>query len=291
MKIHVFSDLHIEFATFVPDPAAVAAADVIVLAGDIGTGTEAIPWARKTFAGKRVIYIAGNHEFYGHHWTKLLLELRDLAAGYGIHFLENDGITIDGVRFLGCTLWTDFDYFGRGKRHQNMLAAEKGMNDFRSIAASTIQAPEAAAIMGYGDGRLRPVRWSRKLTPVHTLGRHQASLVWLKEELPKGDPERTVVITHHFPHKNSCNPVYSNDPLTAIYGSHVDGEVLLGAKLWVHGHTHASCNYRVGDSGRSVQVVCNPRGYPLGRQNTEFENASFEPGLLIDFENPERDLP
>lgn len=67
MKIHVLSDLHIEFAPFVPDPAAVEAADVIVLAGDISTGTQAIPWARKTFAAKPVIYIAGNHEFYRHH--------------------------------------------------------------------------------------------------------------------------------------------------------------------------------------------------------------------------------
>lgn len=121
MKILILSDLHIEFAPFRPEPAAVETADVIVLAGDISTGTEAIPWARKTFVGKRIIYVAGNHEFYQHHWSKLLAELRDLAAGYGIHYLENDSVTINRVRFMGCTFWTDFDYFGRGKRHQNMI--------------------------------------------------------------------------------------------------------------------------------------------------------------------------
>ena len=276
MKILVLSDLHIEFAPFVPDPAAVEAADVIVLAGDISTGTQAIPWARKTFAGKPIIYIAGNHEFYWHHWTKLLPELRDLATGYGIHFLENDSVTIDGVRFLGCTLWTDFLLFGEAKKPDARREAMTFVNDFSHIKASS----------GRNDGAP-----TYRLTTGHTIKRHQESLTWLKAELASGDPASTVVITHHYPSKRSTGPKWSNDLASAIFGSNLPTEVLLGAKLWIHGHTHESCNYRIGDSKRSVRVVCNPRGYPLGWHQTEFENAGFKPGLLIDFENPERDMP
>ena len=122
-------------------------------------------------------------------------------------------------------------------------------------------------------------------TPAHTLERHQQSLAWLRAELPKGEADRTVVVTHHFPHKNSCSPKWSNDPLTAIFGSMLPDEVLLGARLWIHGHTHDSCDYRLlDDSRRSVRVVCNPRGYPLGRLGDVFENTRFDPALLVEID-------
>lgn len=280
MKLHILSDLHVEFVPHPAHPQAAQAADVVVLAGDIHTGTEGIKWARKSFPDKPVVYVAGNHEFYGHHWDDLLDQLREEAHAQEVHFLESDTVTIDGVRFLGATFWTDYDYFGRSDRKKNMRAAEMGLNDFLRIKAKTIQPQEIAVVLGDASAALRPVRWSRKLTAVHTLARHQASLAWLKDELPKGDPEKTVVVTHHYPNRNSCAPSYANDPLTAIFGSHVDTRVMLGAKLWIHGHTHGSCNYRIGDSKRAVRVICNPRGYPIARYENEFENRLFQPGLV-----------
>lgn len=246
MKLHVLSDLHLEFAPHVVDADAAEAADVIVLAGDIHTGVQGITWARQSFPDKPIVYVSGNHEFYGHHWDKLLDQLREKARAQEVHFLENESVTIGGIRFLGATRWTDFDYFGRGKRHASMLAAEAGTNDFKRIKAETVLPPDVSRILGVSDGKLRPVCWTRKLTAVHTLGRHQASLAWLRDELPKGDPDQTVVVSHHFPHKNSCDLNYSNDSVTSIFGSHLDHEVLLGAKVWIHGHTHCSRNYRIG---------------------------------------------
>lgn len=287
MKIHFLSDLHLEFADYLPDPEAVAACDVVVLAGDIDTGTKALQWARNSFGDKPIVYTLGNHEFYGHHFDKLLVQMREQAKGFGIHFLENEAVEIEGFRFLGCTLWTDFDYYGRGKRTAYMSHAEQRLNDFREIKADTIQPPEEARIMQHGDGRLRPVRWTRKLTPTHTLGRHQASVEWLRSELPKGDQQKTVVVTHHFPHKLSCDPVYANDPLTAIFGSNIDLDVLKGARLWIHGHTHTSSNYRIGDSKRSVRIMANPRGYPFGWLANEFENKGFDPALVVDLDVPD----
>ena len=77
--------------------------------------------------------MAGNHEFYGHHWDAHLALLRAQAGLHGIDFLENDTVTIDGIRFLGATLWTDFAYFGASRRSQNIRLAEHALNDFRLI--------------------------------------------------------------------------------------------------------------------------------------------------------------
>jgi predicted phosphodiesterase len=281
MKVHILSDLHNEFAPHHPDPVAVAAADVIVLAGDIDQGTKGLTWAREAFPNHEIVYVAGNHEFYHHHWNQLLVDMRSKAETLGIHFLENQAATIGGVRFLGTTLWTDYDYFGRGKRQTCMREAEEKLNDFRLIKAPTIQPERVAAILGTADGKRGPVRWTRKLTAVHTLERHQESLAWLRDELLKGDPEKTIVVTHHYPHKNSCAPRWANDPLTAIFGSNVSTEMLLRASLWIHGHTHDSCDYQIGGSIRSVRVVCNPRGYPVGLLKNDFENGSFDRSLLV----------
>ena len=102
-------------------------------------------WARQTFGSKqRIIYVAGNHEFYKHHWDAHLTLLREQAALHDINFLENDAVLIDGIRFLGATFWTDFAYFGASRRSQNMRRAEHALNDFRLISADPLMPAEGA---------------------------------------------------------------------------------------------------------------------------------------------------
>ena len=285
MKLYILSDLHLEFASFTPDHDAADAADVIVLAGDIHTGVQGIAWAQRSFPDKQVIYVAGNHEFYHGHWVALLPALKEQAARSNVHFLENAAVTIDGIRFCGTTLWTDFEFFGIESRAINMALSERRLNDFRLIAAGLAPEPQSLCYQstpGLASTMSPGQAYVGQLTAAHTLERHQHSRAWLRDELPKGDPTKTVVITHHFPHRNSCAPQWQNDPLTSIFGSALPEDSLLGAKLWVHGHTHDSCNYRLGDGNRSVRVVCNPRGYPLGRQSGKYENGCFDPALLVD---------
>ena len=133
MKILVLSDLHAEHSPFQPDPEAVAASDVVVLAGDIHTGCRAASWARKTFSDKPIVLIAGNHELYDGHWTQTIDEIRASARRHDVHFLENDAVTVDGVQFLGATLWTDFMYFGANQMVQTMNEARRYMMDYRAI--------------------------------------------------------------------------------------------------------------------------------------------------------------
>jgi len=282
MKLLVLSDLHLEFAPFVPEPAAVEAADVVVLAGDISPGTKAISWARQAFAGKPVVYVAGNHEFYRCDWDKLPGALREEAKKHDVHFLESEAVTIEGVRFLGATLWTDFELFGPDRKHEAMREAGRVMNDFRLIKARALAVERHAA---------RPQGSPWKLSPAHTLRRHREALAWLEAELAlkegegKAEAGKTVVVTHHLPSHRSVALEYQEDLLSAIYASELPRDTLLGASLWIHGHAHSSFDYRLWDQarGHAVRVLCNPRGYPLSRLRPgEFENPAFDPGLLVE---------
>ena len=130
MKLHILSDIHLEFAPFeVPETDA----DVVVLSGDIGKGFQEIELANR--CGKPVVYVAGNHEYYGGAMPKLTEKMRDVA-GPNVALLENDEVTIGGVRFLGATLWTDFRLFGEASIDHCMVVAGEQMNDFRLIRCS-----------------------------------------------------------------------------------------------------------------------------------------------------------
>src|SRR5439155_709852 len=118
MRIRIYSDLHLEFAPFVPPSSD---ADVIVLAGDIDNGAAGIEWARGTF-GKPVLYLAGNHEYYEGEFEAVQQAMGAAARKLAVERLDCSGVILDGVRFLGCTLWihghthTFFDYRAGGAR-------------------------------------------------------------------------------------------------------------------------------------------------------------------------------
>lgn len=105
MKIRVLSDIHLEFGPFEPPKAD---ADIVVLAGDISQWAEGIRWAHERFPHGRCIYVAGNHEFYGHEHKSTVESCRWAGQQGGVSFLENDCIVIDGIRFIGTTLWADY---------------------------------------------------------------------------------------------------------------------------------------------------------------------------------------
>src|SRR3954470_22041676 len=128
MKLHVVSDLHAGFGAFDPPETD---ADVLVLAGDVDVGVRGIELAKAWARGRPVLYVAGNHEFYGEAVPRHVGKMADAAKGSSVELLENREVEIGGVRFLGCTLWTDFELFG--DRARCMAAAQSAMNDFRRI--------------------------------------------------------------------------------------------------------------------------------------------------------------
>jgi Icc-related predicted phosphoesterase len=106
MKVRILSDLHLEFFNWTP-PAADA--DVVVLAGDIHVGTQALRWARLHFPETPIVYVPGNHEFYGEQMQHVMARLREEGAKLDINVLDADEVDVHGTRFLGATLWTAAD--------------------------------------------------------------------------------------------------------------------------------------------------------------------------------------
>lgn len=250
VKIHLLSDLHLTESPFVP-PATDA--EVVILAGDVTDGVAGIAWARQAFPHQEIVYVCGNHEFYGGDWEGILAACHQGAAAHEVHFLENSKVEINGVRFLGCTLWTDFDLKGENYRGLATQICAEAMRDFSVI----------------GDG---PVR----LRPTQSRLRHRASRVWLETQLAKPFSGPTVVVTHHLPSARSLNSVFKNEWTSCAYASHLDG--LLGTSvLWVHGHVHHSNDYVVD----GTRVMSNPRGYTAGINPTR-GNRRFDPGLVVE---------
>ena len=234
MKLNILSDLHLGHGGLnLPENDA----DAVVLAGDIARPREAVAWALGI--AKPVLYVAGNHEFYGSSITETLDELKQLCAGTNIHVLDNDEVIIDGVRFLGTTLWTDFMLFGEGKKRAAAIDdALRFIRDFSRIRVGG----DAEALFSPADSEA-------------LFNRHAG---WLQARLAEPYAGPTVVITHHAPSPNSIHPRFAGSLLNACFAS--DAERLLDgsrARLWIHGHTHDSFDYCVN----GTRVVCNPRGY------------------------------
>lgn len=131
MRIHLLSDLHLEFAPFVP---AAITSDVVICAGDIHNGKHGLRWLRDAFSETPVVYVLGNHEFYGQTIPTLTRDLKREADGTNVRILENDEITIGGVTFLGATLWTDFKL--NGDPEMASIHAQANMTDFQRIRKS-----------------------------------------------------------------------------------------------------------------------------------------------------------
>lgn len=261
MKLWIFSDLHIEQSSW-DLPEDQPDCDVIVAAGDIHFASDAVVWLSDRSRGRPVIYVPGNHEWYSHRrqfsMQAELMKAKALAAGSTVHLLQDDAVIIDGVRFLGSTLWTDYALYGDPQG--GMRLAQQALNDHRLIYLDD-------------EGSL--------FTPSDALTFHSRSRQWLAEALTRRveDVKATVVVTHHLPHPSSIDPKYAGDPLNVAFASDLSDLVEHGgADLWIHGHTHSSCDYVAG----STRVVCNPKGYGPTRSFGRAENPAFDSRLIVE---------
>jgi predicted phosphodiesterase len=251
VRVHVVSDLHLERGVReLPMPDA----DVVVLAGDISTGTRGVEWAREWSDGRPVLYVAGNHEYYGQSLPGLIQDLRAAAAGSAVRVLEDDEAVIDGVRFLGCTLWSDFEFDGPESRELSMRVCERAVSDYRVIRR--------------GDE-------DRPITPADTLDLHFRSRAWLEERLATAFAGPTVVITHHAPYVRWRPPKRALRLLAGAFVS--DLAAMMGSgrvPLWIYGHTHRVADLEIA----GTRIVSNPCGYP----NEAVEG--YDPALVVEID-------
>lgn len=245
MRIHILSDLHIEFSPYLP---VAVEADVVVLAGDIGLRERGVKWAEAAF-NCPVLYVPGNHEFYGGHLNKTLQKMRGACAEH-VRVLDFDEVIIGGVRFLGVTAWTD--YAANGNAVLDMITARASINDFRTIRTDNYR-------------RIQP----EDLRQISVRAKE-----WLAERLASPSDGKTVVITHHAPSVLSLVPIWGRNSNTTLDSSYANSWELLfdkGVDLWIHGHSHHSIDYLAG----GTRIVSNTRGYPG-------ENCKFVPEFVVE---------
>jgi Icc-related predicted phosphoesterase len=221
----------------------------VIIAGDVCEGlARGVNWiAELGLNAKPVIYVPGNHEYYGFDFDSERAAGKAAASKLpNVHVLDRDAIEIDGVLFLGATLWTDYGLFGENAVAAAQSKAERTISDHRMILH---------------DGH----RW----TATDALDEHLAGRRWLEAQL-ESHAASSVVVTHTAPGLKSIAPRYQHELVTAAFASNLDDLIVRGPRLWVHGHTHIGCDYRHG----SCRVVNNPRGYAVAGEDAGF-NASL----------------
>jgi hypothetical protein len=273
MRIQLFSDLHLESDPGFT-PKITPGTEVVVLAGDIGSyqpgsRLETDDFGLARFAPARVdvprvLYIPGNHEFDSLEYAEAYARLRAACDGLGITWLEREVVVIGQVRFIGSTLWSDFDAMA-GK--ESDAAARERMRAKAFRAANWYLSRNTT----FRDG-----------VPVLAEEMRAMSLeaqAWLRGALAQPFDGATVVVTHYAPSLRSADPRYGLTPGTAGFCNSLD-ELFPQADLWMHGHLHCLNDYVVeGDEqGRpwSCRVVANPLGYAR-----KGEREAFREDLVI----------
>lgn len=259
MKILPLSDLHLEWGSAVPEMTFCEkdkTDTVIVLAGDIHGGVHGIQWIIDNLVGKvlAIVYVPGNHEYYGHVISDIDDLMRENIKHYGmeseIFYLNKDYVIIDDVKFIGAALWTGMNDSDKS----TMITANNHMNDYNQIYT----------------GRIVPTTYGYVRETIDasvTIALHKEHLAFIVDELRKDEDKLKVVISHHLPSYNCIRPWF-RDPsrvdaislqLNHAYASDLtsilrDEEI----HLWVHGHSHAAYMEMI----ENAVVVSNALGYP-----------------------------
>ena len=270
MKIQLLSDLHLEVHPhFVPQPTT--GADVLVLAGDIGSyqsgslldamGDSDFGLGRFAHWPVPVIFVPGNHEYDAQDFDAAHARLRATCERLGLIWLERESMVLHGVRFVGTTLWSDFD----------ALAEHEGSSDLVRRLRQRDKAFRAANFYLKKTGGTRDE--AAFLAPAV---REQGLLCqqWLRETLATPFDGPTVAVTHFAPSLHSADPRYGLVPGTAGFCNALD-DCLAPVQLWLHGHLHAPLDYTVQGAHPSgtpwqCRVVANPLGYARKGEQSAF---------------------
>jgi hypothetical protein len=276
MRIQLLSDIHLEVdPSFTPTPAP--GADLLVLAGDVGgqgpgdsTGTRLPandPYGLARFSPKLgawptpVLFVPGNHEYDGFDIDETRAALIFECARLGITWLDQTSVEMGAVRFVGCTLWTDF------------AALSDWPDDYPGAMTHNLQMQDKAFRAASHHLAFAAARWRGEALDAPAVARLAAAHhAWLKREIAEPYGGKTVVITHFAPSLKSADPRHGVTPGTAAFCNGLDS--LFGdVDLWLHGHLHCRIDYQAG----RCRVVANPLGY-----RKKAEQEGFDGQLCIE---------
>jgi hypothetical protein len=271
MKIQLLSDLHLEQA---PDyqPRIAPGVDVLVLAGDIGSYQERSRLRDDDFGLRRfspaangpgwprTLYVPGNHEFDALEFDATTTRLRALCAELGIEWLEREVIHIGAVRFVGTTLWSDFDALASRATTLPDLLRQRD----KAFRAANYYLRKNTTLL---QGQPMLAQEMRELA--------LQCQAWLVDALNTPHNGPTVAVTHFAPSLRSADPRYGETPGTAGFCNSLDS-LLAKADVWVHGHLHCAIDYtvttEVDGQPHRCRVVANPLGYAAKGEQVDFRD-------------------
>lgn len=242
MKCALYSDCHTEMRQDpLWFPQVNKAASTIVLAGDIGVADQAIQWVSDLAAlyrDRQIVYVAGNHEFYRTRHSEQLDQFkRAFEALPNVHFLENTAVVIQGVRFLGCTLWTEFNALGVRVGHDFKEKYANFLYDFRLIRSAEQQL----------------------ITPAYMASLQRESVDWLTSQLREPHGGATVVVTHFPPTNNLLHGLFGENEVAAYFLNDLQALIeQYRPAMWCYGHNHWNEDLVSG----GTHIVSNQLGYP-----------------------------
>lgn len=276
MKIQLLSDLHLEsHPGFAPQPAP--GADVLVLAGDIGSYQAGSKLTDSDFGLARfsplptsrggagwptpVLYVPGNHEYDALDFDQCHARLQSACTRLGITWLERESVVLQGVRFVGTTLWSDFDALAPANNGDPKALAQQLKAREKAFRAANFYLRKTGGTLG---GEPLVAAQVRELA--------LTCQAWLHSALHVPFDGKTVVVTHFAPSLHSADPRYGRNPGTAGFCNALEAWLPL-ATAWLHGHLHSPSDYCLG----GCRVVANPMGYAKkGEQDTFVPNLCIE---------------
>lgn len=260
--IRPLSDIHIDAATYRIHMSADEKNTILVIAGDL------CPVDKTALMGnflkdaadrfKHVVYVAGNHEYWGSSLIRAPQKINETIAKFNlanVHYLQNDCVVLDGVAFIGSTMWSEV------RNPVTVMQVANGMNDYRKIRTGTASDPYA--------------RKARVSDTVVEFDRAK-TYIFAEIEHQKLIGNKVYVVTHHAPSHRSIDPKYQYDAVNAAYYTSLDIEVEdASPDFWQHGHIHWMQDYYIG----TCRVICNPKGY---EDYHHIEHTNYVPAKVIE---------
>lgn len=235
LRIALVSDLHLECCEIDLD---FKDADVLIFAGDImpiSQGNVVDYLKNKYGKYKNIIFVPGNHDYYGGIFKETENEWRAAAKNSNVNVLINNTITIDGVDFIGAPLFTNFKLKSIWPVNALKDMVERGISDFSRIMIDA----------------------SNFIIPNDYVNFFNESVNFIEKELSERNSNEKIVITHWPPSEKSLHQKYKNNPYNPYFINSGLDKLFVKPKYWLHGHTHDAFNYKI----LNTKIVCNPRGY------------------------------
>lgn len=273
MRCHYLSDLHLESECF---RQKLPKGDVLIIAGDLCHARCLDPARTDKYSSEQrnrvmrfvdevhanfphVFLIAGNHEHYDGVFEDTVALLRRNLPGVTV--LDDETVEIEGIRFFGSTLWSDFE----GGNEACLNGVRRRMGEFFFVKTHGRDAQGRETLV--------------KFRPEDALAAHEKAWAALTGAVAAGAGKPTVVITHHAPSMQGLNPKFAGNGLDGAYASALDEKMkaLAGVPVWVHGHTHIARTYRVGDT--------TVRSNALGFASKGHGARGFSPAACFDIQD------